>query len=280
MIDINSLSDRLEIGADGIWYASESEQISYPVDGNRECFSIEDDSFWFQHRNNCISTVVGLYAPPSNGAIFDIGGGNGFVSKGLENSGFQVVLVEPGVEGARNAKKRGLSSVICATTDTANFEPNSLPAVGLFDVIEHIEDDIGFLQSIHGSMAQDGYLYATVPSYSVLWSDEDISAGHYRRYTINSISEVLKSAGFKVEFSSYIFRFLPLPIFFLRSLPHRLGLSKRSESNDAAVRDHVSHDSLTTKILNSLLSSELENLKKNKSMSFGGSCLIVAKKLK
>jgi len=278
MIDIPSLSTELRMASDGIWYASESEALSYPVEGNAECFSIEDDSFWFRHRNNCIATAVALLPPKDGGAIFDIGGGNGFVSGCLQKLGYQVALVEPGLAGARNAKTRGLDNVICATTNTAHFHSSSLPAVGLFDVIEHIDDDLGFLKSIHASLVSDGYLYATVPSYAFLWSDEDVSAGHFRRYSLNSISEVLKSAGFTIEFSSYIFRFLPFPIFLLRSLPYRLGISKRRGSSESAVRDHASQDTITTKILDTLLETETKNLKKQKSMKFGGSCLIVARK--
>jgi len=51
----------------------------------------------------------------------------------------------------------------------------------------------------------------------LLWSNEDVHAGHYRRYT-KSMSNILKEAGFRIEFSSYIFSILPFPIFLLRSI--------------------------------------------------------------
>ncbi len=186
MVDIQSISTGLQLGNDGIWYSSNTEDISYPSDGNDACFAIEENSFWFKHRNNCIASVVKSYPPKSNGTIFDIGGGNGFVSLGLANSGFNVVLVEPGKFGASNTKKRGLSNVICATTDTAKFNPHSLPAVGLFDVMEHIEDDLNFLKSIKELMKKNARLYVTVPSYSFLWSAEDVFAGHFRRYDLGT----------------------------------------------------------------------------------------------
>ena len=31
--------------ADGIWYATEQEAVSYPGEGNDQCFEIEDKSF-------------------------------------------------------------------------------------------------------------------------------------------------------------------------------------------------------------------------------------------
>jgi len=82
-----------------------------------------------------------------------------------------VVLVEPGVAGYFQAQKRKIEHVICATINTAQFKSCSLPAIGLFDVNEHIEDDLDFLMSINGILEKGGYLYATtVPAYSFLWS--------------------------------------------------------------------------------------------------------------
>jgi len=279
MTDIKSISTGLKLCEDGIWYSADSENISYPSGGNEACFAIEDNSFWFRHRNNCIVAIVNSFPPKNNNTIFDIGGGNGFVSLGLTNAGFDVAMIEPGRTGSSHAKSRGIKNVICATTDTAKFKQHSLPAVGLFDVIEHIEDDLGFLQSINVLVEKGGYLYATVPSYSLLWSEEDVSAGHFRRYSLDGISEVIESAGFQVEFSSYIFRFLPFPIFLLRALPYRLGLSKGKRENSNASRDHAVKGGITQKILNSFLQSEIESLTSRKPMIFGGSCLIVAKSL-
>ena len=97
MVDIRSFSTELQLGKDGIWYSTDTENISYPPDGNEACFAIEDNSFWFRHRNNCIVSIENTFPPPqkNNKTIFDIGGGNGFVSLGIANAGFDVVLVEP-----------------------------------------------------------------------------------------------------------------------------------------------------------------------------------------
>lgn len=277
-VDISSLSSKLRKAGDGIWYAPDVQIVSYPSEGNDNCFAVESTSWWFKHRNDCIVSLVEAFLPPSRGCIFDIGGGNGFVAQGLAEAGIEVALVEPGLAGARNAKARGIDNVVCATIDTAGFAPDSLPAVGLFDVIEHIEDDVGFLQGICGILRNDGRLYATVPAYQWLWSDEDIKAGHYRRYTRERICEVLLKAGFEVEFSTYFFRFLPLPILLLRALPHRLGLTRKLAPEDAAGKDHDSGAS--SGAIDSLLRPELKKIRARKSMAFGGSCLLVAKPLK
>jgi SAM-dependent methyltransferase len=195
----------------------------------------------------------------------------------LAAAGFDVALVEPGRAGASNARRRGLETVICATTATAQFKPRSLPAVGLFDVVEHIEDDLSFLKSLRGLLKVQGRLYVTVPAYPFLWSGEDVSAGHYRRYTLEGLCSVIERAGFEVEFSSYIFRFLPVPIALFRVLPYRLGLSPATDTPRAIARDHAVQGGVVAGVLARLLKSEIESLEKKRAMGFGGSCLAVAR---
>ena len=194
------MSRALELGDDGIWYGPDDQDLSYPSGGNEYCFAVEDSSFWFWHRNECIASVVASFPPQDRGTIFDVGGGNGLVSLRLATAGFSVALLEPGRVGVANARNRGLETVICATTHTANFRQHSLPAVGLFDVLEHIEDDLAFLQSIGNLLIEGGRLYATVPAYSFLWSADDAQAGHFRRYAAKDLGHVLQAAGFEIEF--------------------------------------------------------------------------------
>jgi SAM-dependent methyltransferase len=280
MPDIHDIAPTLKKADDGIWYGPEEVTISYPADGNDSCFAVEEHSFWFKHRNVCITNVAAAFPPVDGGPVFDIGGGNGFVSLGLANAGFDVVLVEPGRSGVANAKKRGLTNVICATMQTAQFKENSLPAVGLFDVLEHIKDDKAFLQSIHALLKNDGILYLTVPAYTFLWSNEDDVAGHFRRYTLKSASEVLSSAGFEILYSSGIFWFLPLPIFLSRTLPYKLGLANRAKDHKKTEKEHAVPGRLAACILNRMLTAEEINIRNKKAMRVGASCLLVAKKVK
>ena len=200
---IKRFSSSIKCKDDGIYYADSPETISYPDKGNDNCFEIEENSFWFRHRNNCIIEMVKKFPPIQKGSIFDIGGGNGFVSIGLINAGFDIVLVEPGSSGARNAKKRGITHVVCATSQSAKFKHGTLPAIGVFDVVEHIEDDIGFLNHLWELLVPGGMIYLTVPAYQSLWSLEDENGGHFRRYTLKSLEGKLEQSGFSVKYSTY-----------------------------------------------------------------------------
>lgn len=272
MLDVSRIAPELRLAADGIWYAAEGSSVSYPPEGNQACFQVEDSSFWFRHRNACIAAAVRNFPPPDDDPIFDIGGGNGFVSMGLVEAGFETVLVEPGLHGALNGKRRGLSTVICATTASANFAQASLAGIGVFDVVEHIEDDLAFLASLHSLLKPGGRLYATVPAHPALWSDEDVAAGHFRRYTSRSFASIVERAGFTLDYLTYFFRPLPLPILMLRALPYRLGFGRASE----VARDHRPGGGRVAAMLDLILKSEVQHIAAKRPMPFGASCLLVA----
>ena len=275
---IEQFSSSITCKADGIYYADSSETISYPESGNDDCFEIEENSFWFRHRNDCIIEMVKNSPPIMNGPIFDIGGGNGFVAKGLMNAGWDTVVVEPGASGARNAKKRGLPHVICATTLTAKFESETLPAIGVFDVVEHIEDDVGFLNHLWDLLVPGGMLYVTVPAYQALWSHEDADGGHFRRYRLNNLNKKFSKSGFQLSYSTYIFSFLPLIIFLLRTLPFRLNLVSSDQSITSVKKDHSLPDGLYGRVLKAIMKWELSRIKKKGRIVWGGTCMLAAKK--
>lgn len=204
---------------DGLWCARNRSAISYPQEANDAFLAIEDTSFWFRHRLDCLTAVIERFPP--NGDFYDIGGGNGMIAAGLARRGWPTILVEPG-HGALNARQRGVSRIVQATLADAAFRPGSMPAAGAFDVIEHIADDLGFLRSLRQSLQRDARFYCTVPAQPGLWSTEDVTAGHFRRYTEHSLARVVRAAGFELEFISPVFSWLVLPIFLLRALPSRL----------------------------------------------------------
>jgi SAM-dependent methyltransferase len=266
----------LEQSPDGIWYARQRGSVSYPEEGNANCLALEEDSFWFEHRSRCILALMRRYPP--GGTLFDVGGGNGYVAMSLQRAGITTALVEPGAVGARNARRRGVDTVICAALQDAGFPAGSLPAVGLFDVLEHITDDGAFLQDLRARLVPGGRLYLTVPAYRWLWSADDDYAGHIRRYTLTGLFRTLRAQGFVPEFGSYLFWMLPPPIFLSRALPTRLGLRKGNEW----ARYHQEHNArsgLVGRLLERLLALDLGQIARGRSVPVGGSCLVVAKRV-
>lgn len=271
-MQIESISTNLTLNVEGIYVTMASHGVSYPAQGHAECFQLEDRSFWFKHRNACIAAMIARH--PFTGTLLDIGGGNGFVAQKLAVQGHEVVLIEPGHTGALNAHRhRGLKNVVCATIEEAGFAPRSFGAMGMFDVIEHIDDDRAFLAGIALLLKPGGRVYLTVPCHNWLWSQADVDAGHFRRHTEQSLRSLLGDL-FHIDYLSYFFRPLVLPQYLLRALPYRLGMGRNKVlSNDS---EHGSDNGLVTRLISKLLEKEVNLIADGRPMTVGASCLVAA----
>jgi SAM-dependent methyltransferase len=248
--------------------------VDYPESGHDWCAAVEDDSWWFAHRNQFLLEVMRRFPPEP--PLHDVGGGNGVVAAALRDAGIRAIVVEPGEAGARRARERGLES-INVTLEGASLPPASVGSIGLFDVLEHIEDADAFLGRTHALLRSGGRLYLTVPAYQTLWSAEDDYARHFRRYTAADLRQALARAGFEVELVTYMFAFLPLPIFLLRSLPYRFGRPRPFTPN-AVRQDHDARGRLGSGALKGLLSAEMFALRSLGRLPFGGSVVAVARR--
>jgi SAM-dependent methyltransferase len=263
---------------DGIWYSTLTEsEISYSTEGHSECARIENESYWFKHRNNIITLLAKKYCIMNE--FIDIGGGNGFVSVALEKAGFETCIIEPYTEGIKRAKANGLKNLINSAFDRTIIKKESISNAGLFDVIEHIQNDSAFLALLHDRLKNGGKLLLTVPSYRLLWSMSDVYARHYRRYTVKSISKLVEHAGFRIVYKSYFFSFLTPLIFIFRSLPYNFAIKSRY-TNTQRREEHKVSNGIQSYLINTLCQMEESCVKKNKRILFGSSCIIVAEKAK
>lgn len=73
----------------------------------------------------------------------------------------------------------------------------------LNDVLEHVEDDQALFDSVWRSMKAGANLLLTVPADPTLWSQHDVSFGHFRRYTAESFSKLWQGSGAEVRLYSY-----------------------------------------------------------------------------
>src|SRR5215472_6797254 len=98
------------------------------------------------------------------------------------------------------------------TGGSAGIEMTAVRPAGRFDgilmldVIEHTADDVGFVrQVVDGSLANGGWVLASVPSYQALFSEHDRALRHRRRYSPRTLRAVLQGAGLSVEASGGLF---------------------------------------------------------------------------
>jgi SAM-dependent methyltransferase len=275
VFDVSELASGLHRNADGIWVGDHDDPVSFSTIGHAGCFALEDASFWFAHRNAVLLGALARYPPP--GVIIDVGGGNGFVTQALVQAGHAAILLEPGRDGVYNARLRGVETIIHATLSGAHFRRGALPAVGLFDVLEHVQDDRAWLCSLRSLLAHQGRVYLTVPALSWLWSEADSSAGHHRRYSLQSVVAALQACALVMEYATYFFSFLVLPILAGRTLGSRLrrhppGLSLQ----ERALREHLPQSRAVLTALAWLGRFECSTIRSGRALPLGSSCLVVA----
>jgi SAM-dependent methyltransferase len=79
--------------------------------------------------------------------------------------------------------------------------------VASFNVLEHIEDDLGALKAMASVLEPGGHLALVVPAMPLLYGSVDRVDGHYRRYTKGELVRKTEAAGFHVASC----RFMNLP---------------------------------------------------------------------
>lgn len=272
---VKNISDSLYFSPDIGFYIPKVPgcEVHFPAEGHARLAQIEHGSFWFRHRNRCIQTVVARSSV--TGVFVEVGGGNGFVANGLRNQGLDIILVEPSIHGCRFAKERGIGTVINAEFSAAGFHPNSLPAVGLFDVLEHIEDDAAFLARLAETMPREGHLFLTVPAYNWLWSELDAASGHIRRYTLVRLKRLLASSGFDLEYGSHFFQLLTPTIYLSRVVGEKMFRKRRSI---AKTTKHEHADTFLARLAERVLAYESLLIRRGVKLSFGASLIVSARK--
>jgi 2-polyprenyl-3-methyl-5-hydroxy-6-metoxy-1,4-benzoquinol methylase len=201
----------------------ESAKLSFPVTTYDDFDERTLDSFWVKLRADAILQELRSHEANS---LIEIGAGSGYVSLPLISAGIDVISVEPIYSGAQIITARG-GLAINATLEELNLPDDQIAYVGIFDVLEHIEQDELFLRQLYKSLKPGGWLFLTVPAHNSLYSDFDSSIGHYRRYSKFRLTELLKRTGFEVHTARFLFHSLVFPAFILRRIPYLFGRRKK-----------------------------------------------------
>lgn len=165
--------------------------------------AIEVSHWWFRARRAIVAKILTDLHLPDRGRILDAGCGTGGNLSMLSRFG-EVEAVE--MDGwARNiAAAKGIAPVVSGSLpDGLPFQPDSFDLVALFDVLEHVPDDVASLRSLSRLLKADGSLVITVPAFPFLWSRHDEVHHHCRRYRIKELERKVSEAGMTVVYASY-----------------------------------------------------------------------------
>jgi len=165
--------------------------------------AVEDRHFWFRARNQTILSLFRSVEPTlANGyRVLEVGCGDGNVLQALAPAATRGVVIGMDLHLAGLAiahRRAGSARLVCADIAHPPFD-GDVDVIGLFDVLEHLDDDISALRALHAILKRGGVLLITVPAAPALWSYFDVASHHKRRYTIGELSSRLRSAGFSIE---------------------------------------------------------------------------------
>ena len=160
----------------------------------RKLAALEDTHWWYRERRHLLAKALAGVTP---GPALDIGAAGGGNTRVLRDLGWTPVAMEYGPDGAEVAHERGLAAVR-ADARYLPLADGSLTLVVAFDILEHIEEDDLAVAEIRRVLRPDGTLLIAVPADPRLWSDHDVAVDHVRRYTRESLSEVLQRGGFDI----------------------------------------------------------------------------------
>jgi len=174
-------------------------------------------SFW--HEVRAAAALRDL--PPGPAVVVDIGAGAGHMGTYIarEHPATTYRFVEP-------LESLAGSLVEAFGTDarlTGLDQIGDADVVTLLDVIEHVEDDQGFLTDVVQNMRSGAQLVVTVPALPVLWSQWDAELGHHRRYTRASLTDTVAVFGLSEQRIDYLFPELLAPALFRRLAGGRVG---------------------------------------------------------
>lgn len=202
------------------------------------------DHFWVRLRFSVLQKLARQWLP-STTERGEIGCGHGLLQRQIEDA---YGLPVTGFDLNDFALKQNISRVsrVCCydifQRDAALR--SKFDVIFLFDVLEHISDQDGFLQALVFHLAPKGRVVVNVPAGQWAFSGYDRAAGHVRRYSFKTLREVAQRNGLQPQEWSYWG--LPLiPILALR----KVWLSGKTDQQDIIRTGFDSRSALTNTAL-------------------------------
>jgi SAM-dependent methyltransferase len=245
---------------------------SYDPAWYSELARLESGNFWFGARNRLIGWLARRHLRPDI-EFLEIGCGTGYVLQmlGKEFPGWRMRASEAHAEGLEFAAGR-----VGGKVEFAQMDARAIPyreefdAIGAFDVIEHIREDVEVLREIHAALKPGGVLLASVPQHMFLWSKFDEIGCHVRRYSMAELGAKLAQTGFQVV-ETTSFNSLLLPVMWLSRLT-------KKERDNVDVLDELRLGRAPNAVLSAVLAVEFALVRAGVRWPAGGSRVVVARK--
>ena len=175
------------------------------------------DHFWVQRRFEVLRRLTGDLITDAK-QLAEIGCGHGLLQRQVEDTYGRDVAGFDLNEYALTQNVSRRSPVCCYDVFQMDLRLQSrFDVIVLFDVLEHISDEVRFLRALLFHLAPHGRIVLNVPAGQWAYSAYDEAVGHVRRYSIGALREAVGRNGLRVR--KWTYWGLPLvPVLMLRKL--------------------------------------------------------------
>jgi SAM-dependent methyltransferase len=164
------------------------------------------------HAKNYFAWQARLVTREIGRRVIELGCGVGnFTGALLDRDAILALDKEPGcIEELqrRYASHPNLRALICdidalneRRSDLAGFAADSCVCL---NVLEHIADDVAALRAMSSVLIPGGVIVLLVPAFPSLYGPIDRNLGHYRRYTLDSLTRLAAETGLRVRKTHYV----------------------------------------------------------------------------
>ena len=150
------------------------------------------------------------------------------------------------------ALARGVANRVssCDLPQEFPFNNELFDLIAMFDVLEHIEDDVGAIEAVSRHLTPSGWVVITVPASQFLWSDHDERRHHFRRYTPARLNQIFAVAGLRPHYQGY-FNFWLFPVaVVLRLIKGLLPSKQATAQSDIRIPSHLNKQDASVAVRN------------------------------
>jgi 2-polyprenyl-3-methyl-5-hydroxy-6-metoxy-1,4-benzoquinol methylase len=174
---------------------------------------IEQEHWWFVARRRIMRALLTHVTPPGDDRIVvDVGCGTGGNVASLAGE-YRAIGLDQSAAAVEFARARFPGTTFHVIHDIADAAPYlaRASAVLCMDVVEHVQDDAGFLACLVNALSPGAQLMLTVPIDMSLWSRHDETNHHFRRYAIPELAALWRELPVKQRLlSAFNARLFPI----------------------------------------------------------------------